>query len=254
MRKAAVALAGLLAVILAWHTWRAPETAVVKKPTAPTRQAIASEARVESGIESQLESAASKTQDPVSSPDTSLAPSQAEENTEESSAAIVDYSESPLFITNELPSYLESYASQRDPNSRICMNAFDLLNEMQKLARNEASDARTERNLKDLLEPHPLGFPVTITCGGGICQVSDLGPDEKIRERNIEYDTYWGEFGQRLYRVDPIASQLATFALVFAEYPKDTSQSITAFILTTKARVITADSLNCPSLNVSKRK
>lgn len=260
MRRAAIALAGLLAVILAWHTWRATETAVVSKVTPPTRPAIESDGKIAPEIESKSESdsdsesAVTNTQPRVTSPVALLDLTQEAQTIEESPAAAGEYSDSPIFITEELPSYLELYASQRDPNSRQCMTPFDLLDEMQALERDEASDARTEKNLEDILAPHPLGFPVAITCRGGICQISDLGPHEEIRERIIEYDTYWGEIQQRIYRLDPIASELATFSIGYAQYPEDPSQSITAIILTTKARVITADSLDCPLHNVQDRK
>ena len=251
MRRAAITLAGMLAVTLAWYTWRAREIPVVPKSVPPARQTIENEARFES--ESESESTASNAQDPVSnSPDTSLAPLHADESTGESSAPTVGYSDSPIFITKELPSYLNFYAAQRDPDSPVCMNPFDLLDEMKKLERNEAWATRTEKNLNDLLAPHPLGFPVTITCGGGICQITELGPLDKVVESNIEYEKYWGEFGQRLYRVEPIASELATFSYVAAPYPGDTSQGISGVILTTKARVISAESLDCPSLNFQK--
>jgi hypothetical protein len=220
----------------------------------PASQSVESEAQVESEFESQPESTASNAQDPVSFHEASPAPLQAEGSTEDSSAATVDYSDSPIFITKELPSYLDFYTSQRDPNSKRCMNPFDLLSEMRTLERNEASDARTENSLKGLLEPHPLGFPVTITCGGGICQISELGPYDRIRERTIEHDRYWGELQQRVYRLDPIASELVTLSVSYAPYPEDTSQEIAALILTTKARVITDESLDCPLHNVSKRK
>lgn len=239
-------------MILAWHTWRAPETAVLPKTTPTTRPVIESDAKMET--ESESGSTAVSREHVFQRPDASLAPLQAEESAEEPRSATLGYSDSPIFITEELPSYLEFYATQRDPNARVCMTPFDLLDEMQKLERNEVSDARTEKNLEDLLAPHPLGFPVTVTCRGGICQISDLGPHEEIRERIIEYDTYWGELQQRIYRLDPIASELTTFSTSYAQYPEDPSQSIAAIILTTKARAITADSLDCPLHNVRERK
>jgi hypothetical protein len=116
-------------------------------------------------------------------------------------------------LTGDVPPYLGYVmampTSNRDP--RGCKSPSRLLAEMSQESRDELWASRVESELRDLLEPHPLGFPVSVGCRATFCQVTELGdlfaatgPANGLAEQ-----AFWKDFRDRL-RASPVAAEFAS--------------------------------------------
>jgi hypothetical protein len=155
-------------------------------------------------------------------------------------------------ITSDLPSYLSYWATlpQPRPYPHECKDPFELLVEMNEAPRDEVWASRVERELHALLQPHPLGFHVSITCRAAICQVTALGPSSQIRENQTEYNVYWWEFMEKL-RHAPFASEFVTAQFFAAQHVEDTSQDIAGYVFTTVGHPAATKSPECANFKPS---
>jgi hypothetical protein len=155
-------------------------------------------------------------------------------------------------ITSDLPSYLNFYAREPPPTfpPDECNGPFELLVEMNEAPRDDVWASRVERELHALLQPHPLGFHVTITCRAAICQVTALGPGSQIREKETEYNAYWSEFMEKL-RHAPFAPEFVTARFFGAAYVEDPTQDIAGFVFTTVGHPAATKSPDCANFKPS---
>jgi hypothetical protein len=149
-------------------------------------------------------------------------------------------------ITNELPAYLSFFTAHSgdsvSPNG--CKDPFQLLAEMARGSREGTSASQMEEALQDLLERHPLGFSVSITCRAAICQISDIGPITELLQREQQHRAFWGNFIERLQGA-PSSFDVASVSYFTATAPEDPNQNISGYVLTTKERVAPSESPDC---------
>jgi hypothetical protein len=119
----------------------------------------------------------------------------------------------PDMLAGDVPPYLGYVMAMAtsDRNPRGCKSPSRLLAEMSQESRDELWASRVESELRDLLEPHPLGFPVSVGCRATLCQVTELGdlfvaagPANGLAEQ-----AFWKDFRDRL-RAGSVAAEFAS--------------------------------------------
>ncbi len=131
----------------------------------------------------------------------------------------------PDMLTGDVPSYLGYVMAMptSDRNPRGCKSPSRLLAEMSQESRDELWASRVERELRDLLLPHPLGFPVSVGCRATFCQVTEIGDPFAATgpAKGPVEQAFWKDFWDRL-RASPVAAEFASehcFAGTYAPKP-----------------------------------
>lgn len=133
----------------------------------------------------------------------------------------------------DYPPYLGAVASKWFPDraNNGCKSPSALLTEMAEEPRDGLWAPRMERELRGLLETHPLGFAVSVGCRATICQVTAIGPHADALEHEAESQRFWGLFQQRL-RASPTAGEFATYRYFAGTEPMGDLQVIAGIVLT----------------------
>lgn len=157
-------------------------------------------------------------------------------------------------FAGDFPSYLrfavDPQSTMRSPDG--CKHLFGVLSEMSGESRDELWAPRVERELRTLLEQHPLGFRVSVGCRATVCQITNIGPVTAILENEAAFGTYWSNFEDNL-RNAPIASELATRRFFTAEYPEDPTQAISGYVFTSVGQATPSEPPHCAPFHPHSR-
>ena len=152
----------------------------------------------------------------------------------------------PEMISNDYPTYLGAVASKWFPHrsENGCKSPSAVLADMAEEPRDVLWAPRMERELRALLEPHPLNFAVSVGCRATICQITAIGPHADALEHQTEAQRFWGLFQRRL-RASPIARELATYRFFGGMETMDELQAIAGFVLTSVGQASPDEPTEC---------
>lgn len=149
-------------------------------------------------------------------------------------------------ISHDYPPYLGAVASSWFPLrfESGCKSASGVLADMAEEPRDALWAPRMERELRALLEPHPLGFAVSVGCRATICQLTAIGPHATAPEHSTEPSSVWGLFQRRL-RASPIAREFATYRYFSGAQPMGELQFIDGIVLTSVGQASPDEPTDC---------
>jgi hypothetical protein len=155
------------------------------------------------------------------------------------------------FAPGDYPSYLEAVVGrsppERDPQG--CRSIQSLLAEMADEQRDELWAARVERDLRELLGRHPLGFTASVGCRATICQVSNVGVLAALETpANAREDyRYWKNFREDLL-ASPVAVEFSSGRAIAGNFMPDPDQHIVAYVFTSTGRGSAEEPTGCGRL------
>jgi hypothetical protein len=149
-------------------------------------------------------------------------------------------------ISDDYPPYLGAVASSWFPFrfENGCKSPSALLTDMAEEPRDPLWASRMERELRALLESHPLGFAVSVGCRATICQITAIGPHATALEHPTEAQRFWGLFERRL-RASPIAREFATKRFFAGVEPRGTLEAIAGIVLTSVGQASPDEPADC---------
>lgn len=151
-------------------------------------------------------------------------------------------------ITKDYPPYLGLVASKWFPprSDNGCKSPSALLAEMAEEPRDTLWAPRMERELRALLEPHPLGFAVSVGCRATICQITTIGPHADALEHQAEVKRFWGFFQSRL-AASPAAREFASHRYFSGMEPMGELKAIDGIVLTSVGQASPDEPASCAS-------
>lgn len=151
-------------------------------------------------------------------------------------------------IPKDYPPYLGVVASKWFPPrmGNGCKTPSALLAEMAEEPRDTLWAPRIERELRMLLEPHPLSFAVSIGCRATICQVTAIGPHADALEHQAEVKRFWGIFQRRLAAA-AVGPEFATYRYFSGMEPMGELKAIDGIVLTSVGQASPDEPASCAS-------
>jgi hypothetical protein len=150
-------------------------------------------------------------------------------------------------ISHDYPPYLGVVASWFPPRDhKGCKSSSALLAEMAGEPRDPLWAPRIEKELLELLEPHPLGFAISVGCRATICQVTSVGPFARALEHSDsgEVQSIFGLFGRRL-RASPVVREFTRSQYFSGAAPMGEVMFIEGVVLTSVGLASSDEPADC---------